>query len=140
MTLKDTLLIVVIFGGFLVAIWLSYKFFMRGHTDEEKVAGLVPAGFKPDWDYRLGDTYVGYENASRRLVVVDWPHAKVLTPAEVRSLAPEDESVVGIKHRWIVVGVDDPKVPRLRVWFRFSAQARDEWLAKLNALKAGGAA
>ena len=138
--MKDTLLIVVIFGGFIVGIWLSYKFFMRGHTDEEKVAALIPAGFKPDWQYRLGDTYVGYEGASKRLVLVDWPHAKVLSPADMRSVAAEDESVAGIKHRWVVVGVDDPKVTRLRIWFRFATKARNEWLQKLSALKAAGGA
>ena len=137
--MKDYVLIIVIFGGFLVAIWLSYKFFMRGFTDEEKVAGLLPKDFKPDWHYRLGDTYVGYETASRRLAVVDWPRAKVLTPAEIRSINAEDESVAGLKHRWVVVGVDDAKAPRLRIWFRFSTKARDEWLAKLTALTSGAA-
>lgn len=138
--MKDTLLIVVIFGGFIVSIWLSYKFFMRGFTDAEKVAGLVPKDFKPEWQYRLGDTYVGYEGATRRLVVVDWPRAKVLTPAEIRSITPEDESVAGLKHRWVVVGVDDAKAPRLRIWFRFSTRARNEWLAKLEALRSGATA
>ena len=109
--MKDTLLIVVIFGGFIVTIWLSYKFFMRGFTDKEKIAGLMPAGFKPDWQYEMGDTYLGYENASRRLVVIDWPRAKVVAPAEM-TVTPEDESVAGLKHRWLVVGVNDPATPR----------------------------
>jgi len=133
--MKDTLLIVGIFGGFIVAIWFSYRFFMRGFTDEEKVAGKIPEGFKPDWHYRLGDTYVGYEGATRRLVIVDWPRAKVLAPGEIRSLAAEDESVAGIKHRWVAIGVDDAKAPKLRIWFRFSTKARNEWLAKLEALR-----
>ena len=137
--MKDTLLIIVIFGGFIVGIWLSYKFFMRGFTDEEKVAGLLPKDFKPDWHYRLGDTYVGYEAANRRMAIVDWPRAKVLAPNEIRSVSAEDESVAGLKHRWVVVGVDDAKAPRLRIWFRFSTKARDEWLAKLTALKSGTA-
>ena len=137
--MKDTLLIAVIFGGFIVAIWLSYKFFMRGFTDEEKVAGLLPRDFKPDWHYRLGDTYVGYEGANRRVAIVDWPRSKVLAPDEIQSLSAEDESVAGLKHRWVVVGVDDAKAPKLRFWFRFSAKARDEWLAKLAALKSGAA-
>jgi len=133
--MSDTALIVVIFGGFIVSIWLSYKFFMRGFTDEEKVAALKPRDFKPDWEYRLGDTYVGYEGASARLVVVDWPHAKIMSPSDVRSVTAEDESVAGLKHRWIVIGVDDPKVSRLRIWFRFSARARNDWLTKLSAIR-----
>ncbi len=133
--MKDYIIIIAIFGGLIVAIWLSYKFFMRGFTDEEKVAGLVPKDFKPDWQYRMGDTYVGYEGASGRLVVVDWPRAKVLRPSDIRSITAEDESVAGVKHRWIAFGLDDAKVPKLRLWFRFSAAAREEWLKKLTALQ-----
>ena len=133
----DTLLIVVVFGGMTISIWLSYKFFMRGFTDAEKVAALVPKDFKPDWTYRRGDTYVGYEGASRRLALVDWPHGKVVGLDDVRSIEAFDDSIGGIKHHWVAIKVNDPKVPQYRLWFRFSRGARDEWLAKLAALKAG---
>ena len=136
----DTLLIVVVFGGMTISIWLSYKFFMRGSTDAEKVAKLLPAGFKPDWEYRFGDTYAGFENASGRLALVDWPHAKVVSPREIISVEKMDDSVWGLKHRWVVVKVDDPKVPRYRLWFRFSTGKRDQWHSKLAALKNSGAA
>ncbi len=131
----DTLLIVVVFGGMTISIWLSYKFFMRGSTDAEKVAKLLPAGFKPDWQYRFGDTYAGFEAANDRLVLVDWPHAITAAPRAIRSVEKMDESIWGLKHRWIVVKVDDPKVPQSRLWFRFSTRARDEWYSKLLALK-----
>ena len=131
----DTALIVLIFAGMVISIWLSYKFFMRGNTDAEKVAALLPKGFQPDWNYRCGDTYVGYESKSDRLALVDWPHARVVSPREIRSIERQDESIVGLKHRWIVVTVDDPKVPRYRLWFRFNSAARDQWYSKLAALK-----
>jgi len=60
----------------------------EGNTDEEKVAALLPSDFKPDLFHRKGDTYVGYEKDKNRLVLVDWPHAKVLSPKEVLSLEP----------------------------------------------------
>jgi hypothetical protein len=131
----DTLLIVVVFGGMTISIWLSYKFFMRGSTDAEKVARLQPPGFKPDWEYRFGDTYAGYEGANDRLVLVDWPHAITIAPRAIKSVEKWDESIWGLKHRWVVIKVDDPKVPQSRLWFRFKRRARDEWYAKLMALK-----
>jgi len=131
----DTLLILVVFSGITIGVWLSYRFFMHGSTDAEKVAKLLPAGFKPDWEFRFGDTYVGFEGANNRLVLVDWPHAKVATPQEVRSVEKMDESICGLRHRWVIIHVDDPKTPHYRVWFRFSSTARDEWYAKLLALK-----
>ncbi|HXN16512.1 MAG TPA: hypothetical protein VN878_09040 [Usitatibacter sp.] len=131
----DTLLIVVVFGGMTIAIWLSYKFFMRGSTNKEKVASMLPKGFKPDWAFRCGDTYVGFESASDRLALVDWPHAKVVSPREIISIEKLDDSVWGLKHRWIVVTLDDPKIPRYRVWFRFRKGLRDEWYSKLLALQ-----
>jgi hypothetical protein len=135
--MTDTFLIVVIFVGLVVSIWVSYIFFMRGSTDKEKVAALLPKEFKPDWQYRGGDTYVGYEGATGRLALVDWPIAKTVTVGEVRSIEPVDQSIVGLKHRWIVIGVDDPKNPSYRVWFRFNAGARDQWLSKVRAVKEG---
>jgi hypothetical protein len=128
-------MILVVFVGMVVSIWFSYLFFMRGNTDAEKVAKLLPVGFKPDWHFRGGDTYVGFEGATSRLVLVDWPHARVVALGEVRSIERFDESIAGLKHRWVVVAVDDPKTPRYRLWFRFNSAARDEWLAKLQALK-----
>lgn len=133
--MNDTVMIVVIFVGMVVSIWLSYKFFMRGNTDAEKVAALLPPAFKPDWHYRGGDTYVGYESASKRLALVDWPHARTVNVDEVRTIDREDESVAGLKHRWVIIGVDDPKVSRYRLWFRFNAHARDQWYEKLRGLK-----
>ena len=129
----DTLLIIIVFGGMTVSIWLSYKFFMRGSTDAEKVSALLPAGFKPDWEYRYGDTYAGYESSSDRLALVDWPHAKVVSPREVRAVEKVDESSGGIKHRWVVLKVDDPKVPRYRLWFRFDS-GRDRFPFRLRPL------
>ena len=88
-----TVMEVAIFVGFTFVIWFSYRLFMRGDTAKEKVAALLPPGFKPDLFYRKGDTYVGYEKANNRLVLVDWPHAKVLAPEDVRSLEPVHESM-----------------------------------------------
>src|SRR5436305_14541690 len=68
----------LIFIVFSFGIWFSYRLFMRGNTDQEKVAALLPADFKPDVFYRKGDTYVGYEKRGNRMVLVDWPHAKVI--------------------------------------------------------------
>ena len=136
--MTDTLMIVGVFVAMVVSIWLSYKFFMRGNTDAEKVAALLPQGYKPDWHYRGGDTYVGFESASGRLALVDWPHARVVAPRDIVSVERVDQSIAGLKHRWVVLAVGDPKVPQYRLWFQFKAHARDEWLAKLQALKAAG--
>src|ERR1035437_7673293 len=51
-----TLIGILIFVGFTIGIWFSYRLFMRGDTDEEKVAALLPSDFKPDLFYRTGDT------------------------------------------------------------------------------------
>jgi hypothetical protein len=61
----------VVFVGMTFGIWLSFRLFMRGDTAKEKVAALLPPGFKPDLFYRKGDTYLGYEKKSNRLVLVD---------------------------------------------------------------------
>src|SRR6266403_307207 len=71
---------------------------MRGDTAGEKVAALLPRDFKADLWHRKGDTYVGYEKEKNRLVLVDWRHAKVLSPAQVLSLEPVHESLLGITH------------------------------------------
>jgi hypothetical protein len=104
---------------------------MRGDTAEEKVAALLPSGFKPDLYYRKGDTYVGYEKEKDRLVLVDWPHAKVLSPKQVQSLEPVHESMLGVTHHWIGINVPDPEFPRFRIWFQFRRANRDLWLGQL---------
>ena len=104
---------------------------MRGDTAKEKVAALLPGNFKPDLFHRKGDTYVGYEKASNRLVLVDWPHAKVLSPKDVRSLEPVHESMLGITHHWIAVNVPDADFSRYKIWFQFRRTKRDEWHGRL---------
>ena len=47
-----TIIGTLIFVGFTIGIWFSYRLFMRGNTDEEKVAALLPADFKPDLFHR----------------------------------------------------------------------------------------
>jgi hypothetical protein len=131
---SDTVLIVLMFGGVVAGIWVSYWFFMRGHTDPEKVAAALPEGFKPDWSHRCGDTYAGYEAATNRLALVDWPHKAVVAPKDLRSIAPEDESVLGLPHKWIVVNALDHAHP-FRIWFRFSGASRGRCLARLEEMK-----
>ncbi len=126
-----TLFAVVVFVGFAWGIWFSYRLFMRGSTDEEKVAALLPAGFKPDLSYRKGDTYLGYEKANNRLVLVDCPHVKVLAPAEVQSLEPEELTMVGVTHHYLVVKVEDPRFSRYKIWFQFRRARRDQWAGQL---------
>ena len=127
----DILIDAGIFAVFIVGIWFSYRLFMRGDTHEEKVASLLPRGFKPDVFHQKGDTYVGYEKAGDKLVLVDWPHGKVLSPAEVQSLDPEQESTLGITHHWVAVKVRDPAFPVYRIWFQFRRARRDAWLGQL---------
>jgi hypothetical protein len=120
-----------IFVVFIIAIWFSYKLFMRGDTYAEKVARLLPPDFKPDLFHRKGDTYVGYEKDKNRLVLVDWPHAKVLSPSEVVSLEPVHESTLGLTHHWVAVNVPDAAFPQYRIWFQFRRAQRDSWLGQL---------
>ena len=127
----DTLIGIGIFAVFIVGIWFSYRLFMRGDTYEEKVASLLPKDFKPDVFHRKGDTYVGYEKGRNRLVLVDWPHAKVLSPGEVLALKPVHESTLGITHHWVAVDVPDAAFPSYRIWFQFRRAKRDEWLGEL---------
>ena len=126
-----TVIGILVFGGFTVGIWYSYRLFMRGDTAEEKVAALLPSDFKPDLFHRKGDTYVGYEKHTNRLVLVDWPHAKVLVPKEVLSLDPEHETLLGLKHHWVAVKVPDAEFSRYRIWFQFRRAQRDLWLGQL---------
>jgi hypothetical protein len=131
---NDTVLIVLMFGGVTAGIWLSYRLFMRGNTDPEKVAASLPKGFKPDWSHRCGDTYAGYEAATNRLALVDWPHKALVAPHELQSVAPEDERILGVGHRWIVVTVaTDPKP--FRIWFRFSSASRRQLLSRLEGMQ-----
>jgi hypothetical protein len=126
-----TLIGILIFAGLAIGILFSYRLFMRGNTDEEKVAALLPADFKPDLFHRKGDTYVGYEKGKQRLVLVDWPHAKVLSPSEVLSLEPVHESMLGVTHHWVAVNVPDASFPRYKIWFQFRPAKRDAWLGHL---------
>src|SRR3982074_555400 len=114
-----TLMEVVVFVGFTFVIWFSYRLFMRGDTAKEKVAALLPSDFKPDFFHRKGDTYVGYEKGNNRLVLVDWPHAKVLRPEDVRSLEPVHESMLGITHHWLPATPPDANFSRFRISLQF---------------------
>ena len=127
----STLVAIAIFAVFIIGIWFSYRLFMRGDTAQEKVARLLPPGFKPDFSHRMGDTYVGYEKGGDRLVLVDWPHAKVLSSKEVVSIAPVHESTLGVTHHWVAVTVPDPTFRQYRIWFQFRRGKRDEWLGQL---------
>ena len=126
-----TLMEVVVFVGFTFVIWFSYRLFMRGDTAKEKVAALLPSDFKPDLFHRKGDTYVGYEKENNRLVLVDWPHAKVLRPEDVRSLEPVHESMLGITHHWLAVGVPGPDFSPFKIWFQFRRTKCEAWHGRL---------
>jgi len=126
-----TIIGILVFAGFAIGIWFSYRLFMRGNTAEEKVAALLPSDFKADLCHRKGDTYVGYEREKDRLVLVDWPHAKVLSPKQVVSVEPAQESLLGLTHHWVAVNVPDPEFPRYRIWFQFRRAKRDMWLGQL---------
>jgi len=129
--MQDILLGSIVFGGLVVGIVLSYRLFMRGDTNGERIASRLPKDFKPEWSWRCGDTFVGYERASDRLAIVDYPHASVVRPSDVASVEPLDEGALGIVHRWVVVNV--PRAPAgLRVWFGLSADKRDAALARLK--------
>jgi hypothetical protein len=131
--MSDLGLLVLLFGGVTAGIWLSYRLFMRGDTNAERIASRLPRGFEAEWSWRCGDTYVGYERAGDRLAFVDYPHAAVLKAADVRSMETYDEPIMGVVHRWLVVNVPQPPL-RLRVWFRFSRTKRDEVLQHLRSL------
>ena len=124
----------LIFAAVVVGIVMSYRLFMRGDTNDERVASRLPKPFKPDWSWRRGDTYVGYEGKSGRLAIVDYPHAVLVDPHDLKSIEPEDESVAWIVHRWLVVYVPTPP-GKLRVWFGLSRGERDACVAKLKGLR-----
>ena len=128
----DAILLTTVFGGLIVGIWFTYRLFMRGDTNAERVASRLPPDFKADWSWRHGDTYAGYDKARDRLALVDFPNGVVVPASEVQSLEPVNESTLGLVHRWIVVTV--PRQPaQYRIWFGFSAAKRDEFLARLKA-------
>jgi len=120
-----------LFAALAFGIWLSFRLFMRGDTANERVAALLPPGFKPDFFYKKGDTYVGYDKKRNSLVLVDWPHAKVLTPSDVRSLEPVHESWLGITHHWLAVNVSDPDFARYKIWFQFRPAMLRRWHGQL---------
>lgn len=126
------LLALLAFLGMVVVIWLSYRLFMRGDTPKERVATLLPPGFKPDLFHRKGDTYVGYEKEKDRLVLIDWPRCEVLSAKDIRSLEPIRESMLGVTHYWLAVEVPDPAFPRYRIWFQFRRALRDQWRGRLE--------
>ena len=132
--MMSTLFGIGIFAAFTVGIWFSYTLFMRGDTYAEKVARLLPPDFKPDVFHRKGDTYVGYEKGRNRLVLVDWPHASVLSPNEVVSIDPVHESTLGVTHHWVSVGVPGAVFSPYRIWFQFRRDKRDAWLGQLAAI------
>jgi hypothetical protein len=127
----SNVLVVLLFAVLIVGVWFSFQLFMRGDTAREKVARLLPSDFRPDLFYRKGDTYVGYENQNKRLVLIDWPHAKVLGPKDVRSLERVHESLLGITHHWLAVNVSDPDFSRYRIWFQFRRAKLNEWHDRL---------
>jgi hypothetical protein len=129
--MSNTFLSLLIFGGFLVGIWASYRLFMRGDTNDERVASRLPKDFKADWSWRCGDTYVGYEPSSGRLAIVDYPHGTVVQARDVVAIEPSDEGALGIVHRWLVVSVPGTST-RFRLWFKLNGARRDATLARLK--------
>jgi len=130
--MTETILLVVLFiVGVAVAIWVSYRVFMRGDTDPERVTSRLPQGFKADWSWRRGDTYVGYDRGRDRIAIVDYPHAALLQPSEVRSVEQLDESVAWIVHRWLVLYVAAPP-GKMRVWFGLSSADRESISKRLK--------
>jgi hypothetical protein len=131
--MSDIVLLLLVFSSLVFGIWLSYRLFMRGDTNPERIASRLPKDFKPDWTFSKGDTYAGYENASRRLALVDYPKGAVVPVSDVVSIEPMDESVLGLVHRWIVVTVGREGTT-YNLWFQFSGSKRDEMLARLKGL------
>ena len=133
--MNDTVLGLILFGGLTVGIWLSYRLFMRGDTPQERIASRLPPGFKAEWSWRCGDTYVGYEPSSGRLAIVDYPHGTVVPAREVVSIEPVDEGTLGIVHRWVALTVPN-SATRYRIWFGLSSSKRDSTLAHLKEIVA----
>ena len=129
--MTDLLLVAFVFVAVIAGIVVSYGFFMRGDTDGERVASRLPKTLKPQWSWRRGDTYLGYDGKS--LAIVDYPNAIVLDPHDLKSVEPLDESVAGFVHRWVVFYFAKPP-GKLRVWFGMSRAQRDATLAKVKSL------
>ena len=126
----------LVFVVMVVGIWASYRLFMRGETHKERVAKLLPPGFKADIAHRKGDTYVGYEKNNDRIVLIDWPHGQALSPKDIRSIEPVQETMVGlVTHYWLAIDVPDPAFPRYRIWFQFRRGPRDRWLDRLAEIR-----
>ena len=133
--MSDTLMISIIFVGVTIGIVFSYRLFMRGDTNAERVAKHLPPGFKPEWSWRHGDTYVGYEAASDRLAIVDYPHGTVVKPRDVESIEAYDDGELGIVHRWIAITVP-PQHKRYRLWCGMSVSRREAVLTHLKGILA----
>lgn len=131
--LNEILSVVLIIGLFVI-IWWSYLMFMKGVHPEQRAQALLPADFKPDQFHVLADTYVGVESAQNRIAVVDAKHVRVAAPGEIVSVESEEESIWGVRHQWLVIGVRDSAAPRFRIWFRFDRRARDGWMQRLREL------
>lgn len=129
--LNEILSAVLVVGLFAI-IWWSYLLFMKGNHPEQKAQALLPANFTPDQYYLRADTYIGYEKAGNRLALVDARHVKVGPPADIVSVQAEEESIWGVRHQWLIVGVRNSPVTHYRVWFRFDRRARDGWLQRLK--------
>ena len=129
--MSDLVLLTCVFSGLIFGIWLSYRLFMRGDTNPERIASRLPPDFKPDWKWSKGDTCVAHESAPRRLALVDYPRGVVVPLADVVSIEPRDESVLGLVHRWIVVTVAGEPA-QYNIWFQFNASKRDEVLARMK--------
>ncbi|HVS26714.1 MAG TPA: hypothetical protein VHE58_05385 [Burkholderiales bacterium] len=127
-TVISVIIVVVLFGG----IWWNYRLFMRGNWPEQKTKAMLPQNFSPDFFHVKADTYVGYEKKTNKIAVVEGQHARMIEPKDVVSVEPEEESIWGIRHQWLVVSVRDRAFPRYRIWFRFDRGARDEWRQRLK--------
>jgi hypothetical protein len=137
--LNEILSVVLIIGLFAI-IWWSYLMFMKGAHPEQRAQALLPADFKPDQFHVLADTYVGVEKTRNRIAFVDAKHVRVAAPGEIVSVEPEEESIWGVRHQWLVIGVRDSTVPQYRIWFRFDRGARDGWIQRLKDMCSGTAA
>ena len=128
---EAALLVVLFIVGIAVATWVAYRVFMRGDTDPAHVTSRLPREFNADWSWRRGDTYVGYDRGRDRIAIVDYPHAALVQPSEVRSVETVDESVAWIVQRWLVLYVAKPP-GKLRVWFGPSAADRESISKRLR--------
>ena len=122
-------------------------FFMHGKSNSKTGMNLLhpsqgssPLAATPLLRFKIARFWLRGECATERplmkfdidrLVLVDWPHAKVISAKEVVSLAPVHESTLGVTHHWVAVNVKDAAFSQYRIWFQFRRAKRDEWLAQL---------